>query len=71
MPRQAVDLIKHLGGHGFSVAANSMAENWQAMTEEVKVEIELQWTSIGENRFLLWEIKSWFICVGRGFQWAL
>ena len=40
MPRQAVDLVKLLGGHGVSVAAKNMAENWQAMTEEVKQRIE-------------------------------
>ena len=36
MPRQAVDLVKLLGGHGFNVAA----KNWQGMTEEVKERIE-------------------------------
>ena len=40
MPRQAVDLVKFPGRHRLSVAAKNMAENWQAMTEEVKERIE-------------------------------
>ena len=40
VPRQAVDLIKLLGGHGVSVATKNMNEDWQAMTEEVKERIE-------------------------------
>ena len=40
MPRQAIDLINFLGGLGVSVAAKNMAEDWQAMTEEVKERIE-------------------------------
>ena len=39
-PRQAVDLIKLLEGHGISVATKKMAEQWQTMTEEVKKKIE-------------------------------
>ena len=39
-PRQAVDLIKLPGGHGASIAAKSMVEQWQTMTEEVKKNIE-------------------------------
>ena len=39
-PRQAVDLIKLLGGHGVSVAAKNIAEQWQIMIEVVKEKIE-------------------------------
>ena len=39
-PRQALDLIKLLGGHGASVAAKNMAEQWQTMTEEVNQKIK-------------------------------
>ena len=40
MPRQALDLIKLPGGHGVSVAMKNMAEDWQAMIEEVKERIK-------------------------------
>ena len=39
-PRQATDLIKLPGGHGASVVAKNMAEQWQTMIEEVKQNIE-------------------------------
>ena len=39
-PRQAVDFVKLPGGHGVSVAAKNMAEQWQSMTEKVKQKIE-------------------------------
>ena len=37
--RQALDLIKLLGGHGASVATKNIVEQWQTMTEEVKQKI--------------------------------
>ena len=39
-PRQALDLIKLLGGHGASVVAKNMVEQRQIMIEEVKQKIE-------------------------------
>ena len=77
MPRQAVDLIKLPGGHGVSIAAKNMTEDWQAMTEEVKKRIEKtmpstrpQQINIEGSSCLALGIKLWCFYDESSFLWA-